>query len=76
VRWADVERIVPVRQGGSALDAESLDAIELQTAKSVQRSPRWWLGTDLSIKVVLVEVGRHDLLTMIRERVQLARTMS
>ena len=73
VRWADAERIVLVKQGIPTQNASRMDAIELQTSKPVRGTPRWWPGTDLSIKAVLVEVGRHDLLAMIRERVELAR---
>lgn len=76
VRWTDVERIVPLWRGQPALHPESFDAVELQTAKPVQGVPRWWPGTDLSIKAVLVEIGRHDLLSMIQELAHPDRTIS
>jgi hypothetical protein len=76
VLWADVQRIVPLWRGRPVVGDQRADAIELQTAKRVRGALRWWPGTDLSIKILLVEISRHDLSTMIHQRVRAARTTS
>jgi hypothetical protein len=69
VRWADVQRVVPLKGGVPEHPPHRFDAIELQTSGPVHGAPRWW-GTDLSLKLVLVEVGRDELLARVQERVR------
>lgn len=71
VRYVDVERIVPLRNGDPVPTLMGADALELQVAKSRRRL---WGGSGFTIKLVLVEVGGADLLAMLEARVRSARS--
>jgi hypothetical protein len=49
---------------------EGADAFELQVAQARNRR---WGGTDFTIRLVLVEIGGADLLSLLDERVRSAR---
>jgi hypothetical protein len=75
VRWADVERVVPLKGGVPEHPPADFDALELQTAAPVLGAPHWW-GTDLVLRLALVEVDRKELRSMVHERVRAARELS
>ncbi|WP_134739262.1 hypothetical protein [Nocardioides sp. 503] len=75
VRWADVERVVPLRGGVPEHPPDDFNALELQTSGSVRGAPRRW-GSDLVLRLALVEADRDEVLGMVHERVRAARELS
>jgi hypothetical protein len=70
VHYADVQRIVPLYRNSPMATPEGADAFELQVAQARNRR---WGGTDFTIRLVLVEIGGADLLSLLDERVRSAR---
>lgn len=70
VRYADVERIVPLHRNSPIATPEAADAFELQVAHSRNRR---WMGTEFTIRLMLVEVGGAELLPLLNEGVRSAR---
>jgi hypothetical protein len=72
VRWVEVDRLVPLSRGVPVARTDHADAFELQVARPKQAGLRRWLGTDFTIKLLLVEISRDDLLPLLQERMRLA----
>ncbi len=72
VHWADVERIVPMSRGIPVATSDYADAFELSVRSPEQAQPRRWLATGFTIKLLLVEISRDDLLPLLLERVHSA----
>lgn len=69
VHWVDVERIVPMRRGIPVATSDYADAFELEVRSPEQARPRRWPATAFTLKLLLVEIRRDDLLPLLRERV-------
>ena len=72
VHWADVKRIVPMRRGIPVATSDYADALELEVRSPEHAQSRKVLATDFTIKLLLVEIGRDELLALLRERVHSA----
>jgi hypothetical protein len=72
VKYADVERVVPLYRGSPVDSAAGAHALELQVPTSVRPGGS---GRDFTIKLGLLEVGGPDLLTLLEERIRAARTI-
>jgi hypothetical protein len=73
VRWVDVERIVPMRQGSPASNIGIADAFELHVRTREHPKPSRWLKPDFTLYLRLVETSRHDLWRLLDDRVRSAR---
>ncbi|WP_193611664.1 hypothetical protein [Nocardioides lijunqiniae] len=69
VRWADVQRVVRLDRGVPQPAPGAFNVVELQTSGPVGGAPRW-RGTDLLLRLALVEVDPDELLEMVQERVR------
>ena len=65
----DVERIVATNRGLPVATTDRMDAFELEARHPRQAPPRRWLTTAFTVKLLLVETARDDLLRLLRERV-------